>query len=207
MTKQERMSIIEQAVLNLRHPSLYQYRVENSYIPVIGEGSLDARIMLIGEAPGKKEALTGKPFCGASGKVLDQLLERIKLKREDVYITSIIKDRPQDNRDPKPDEISLYGPFLISQIEIIQPQVVATLGRFSMEYVLNHYGLTSQIDTISNIHGKVFEVQTAWGQMSIVPLYHPAYAIYNRSKLEQLQKDFEILLGRSGTAPTGVNMI
>lgn len=187
------MNKIEQAIIQLQHPSLYAYRVENGYLPVLGEGSLDARIVFIGEAPGKKEALTGKPFCGASGKVLDVLLESIAVKREDVYVTSIIKDRPQENRDPKTDEIEAYGPFLISQIEIIQPKMLATLGRFSMEYILKYYGLASQIDTISNLHGTVFTVKTEWGTLSIVPLYHPAYAIYNRSKLEELKKDFQIL--------------
>lgn len=197
MSKQERMNKIEQAVIQLQHPSLYSYRVENGYFPVLGEGSLDAQIMFVGEAPGKKEAQTGKPFCGASGKVLDMLLENIDLKREEVYVTSIIKDRPQDNRDPKADEIDAYAPFLISQIEIIQPKIVATLGRFSMEYILKYCGLASEINTISNLHGKVFTVQVAWGTLSVVPLYHPAYAIYNRSKLDELKKDFQIL-GQSG---------
>lgn len=193
MHKFDEMEKIRKAVLNLKESSLYTYRIENEYQPVIGEGNLDADIIFIGEAPGKKEALTSKPFCGASGKIIDLLLEHISLKREDVYITSIVKDRPQNNRDPKPEEILLYAPFLVKQLEIIKPKIIATLGRFSMEFIMKNFDLTEKIETISNVHGKVFEIQTAWGNVKIIPLYHPAVALYRRSKLEELQKDFEIL--------------
>lgn len=90
---------IEEDVLNLKKSPLYKYRKENNYLPVIGEGNHFAEIMLIGEAPGKNEAKTGKPFCGAAGKLLDELLSNAKIKREDIYITNIVKDRPQENRD------------------------------------------------------------------------------------------------------------
>lgn len=92
-------------ITNLKKSPLYAYRVKNNYQPVIGGGNLDAKIVFIGEAPGKKEAETGLPFIGASGKVLDQLLASVKLRREDVYITSIVNDRPPENRDPSPKEI------------------------------------------------------------------------------------------------------
>ena len=179
--------------MHLTISPLYQYRIQNNYMPVIGDGSLDTPIVFIGEAPGKNEALTGKPFCGASGKVLDQLLEHIGIKREDVYITNIVKDRPHDNRDPKPEEIEVYAPFLIQQLEIIQPKVIATLGRFSMEFVMKHFGLESHIESISTLAGTCFVVKTSWGTVSIVPLYHPAVAVYNRSRLDELKKHFEIL--------------
>ncbi len=193
MSKGDELKKIRGKIIALKDSPLYAYRVENNYIPVVGEGNVDAPVVFIGEAPGKNEALTGKPFCGASGKVLDQLLEHIDFKREVVYVTNIVKDRPQDNRDPKPDEIALYAPFLISQLEILQPQVIATLGRFSMDFIMRHFGLESEIQTISKIHGKVFNIETLWGKCSIVPLYHPAVAVYNRNKLEELQKDFEVL--------------
>jgi len=194
MSKQSQMKKIEDAVVGLKKSSLYTYRVENNYVPVIGEGNYDSEIVFIGEAPGKNEALTGKPFCGASGKVLDQLLKHINLNRKDVYVTNVVKDRPQDNRDPKPKEIVLYAPFLISQLEIIQPKVIATLGRFSMDFIMKYFKLDEHIKTISDIHGKVFKIQTSWGEVSVVPLYHPAVAVYNRMRLEELKKDFEILL-------------
>ncbi len=196
MIKHDDMKKVCDAVSNLKESPLYAYRNENNYVPVVGEGSLDARIVFIGEAPGKTEAMTGKPFCGASGKVLDQLLAHIELKREDVYITNIIKDRPQDNRDPKPEEIALYAPFLVEQLAIIQPKVIATLGRFSMDFVMRHFKLDSFILEISNMHGKTFETKTPWGSVMIVPLYHPAVALYNRTRLGELQKDVTALRPR-----------
>ncbi len=188
---------IEQDILNLKKSPLYTYRTKNNYVPVIGEGSLDADIVFIGEAPGKNEAISGKPFCGASGKVLNQLLEHISVTREDVYITNIVKDRPQDNRDPSREEINLYAPFLIQQLEIIQPKVIATLGRFSMEFIMRHLGLTEHVESISKIHGKKFSVQTSWVKVIFVPLYHPAVAVYNRKRLDELKEDFKKLIAIS----------
>lgn len=195
MSKRDEMKQIRDELLNFTQSPLYAYRVENKYFPVIGEGSHDANIVFIGEAPGKKEAQTAKPFCGASGKVLDQLLEHISVKREDVYITNIVKDRPENNRDPKPKEIELYAPFLRRQLAIIQPKVIATLGRFSMEYIMKEFGLEKDIKIISKIHGEKFEVKTDWGVVQIIPLYHPAVAVYNRTQLDSLKKDFELLKG------------
>ena len=97
--------------------------------------------MFVGEAPGKNEAKTGRPFCGAAGKILDNLLAHAGIERKNVYITNIVKDRPQQNRDPLPGEIKIYGPFLDRQIDIIQPKVIATLGRYSMDYIMRKFGL------------------------------------------------------------------
>jgi uracil-DNA glycosylase len=137
--KKRRNKKIKDDLLGLKESPLYKYRIENKFFPVIGEGSHDAEIVFIGEAPGKKEAMTGKPFCGASGKVLDELLAHIKVDREKVYITNVVKDRPENNRDPKPSEIELYSPFLDKQLEIIKPKFIATLGRFSMEYIMKKF--------------------------------------------------------------------
>lgn len=191
--KFEAMKLIRDEVVGLSTSPLYKERIENGVFPVIGAGSHDARIMFIGEAPGKNEAKTGKPFCGASGRVLDELLAHIGLPREAVYITNIVKDRPTNNRDPLPEEIELYAPFLDRQIEIIQPAVIATLGRFSMEYVMCRYGLEESLDVISKLHGQAFETKLAYGAAHIVPLYHPAVGIYNRNLLPELKKDFEVL--------------
>ena len=203
MSKESDIQKLTQQIINLKKSPLYTYRNKNNYLPVIGDGSLDSNIVFIGEAPGKNEAISGKPFCGASGKVLDQLLSHVGLTRDIVYVTNIVKDRPQDNRDPNKEEINLYAPFLIKQLEIIKPKIIATLGRFSMEYIMQTFGLEQQIDSISNLHGKKFIVQTKWGKVLCVPLYHPAVAVYNRTRLDELKKDFENLIGRSGTAPTG----
>jgi len=184
---------IRDEIMHLESSPLYAERVENNMFPVIGAGSHTADIMFIGEAPGKNEAKTGRPFCGASGRVLDELLNHIKLQREDVYITNIVKDRPTNNRDPKLEEIALYAPFLDRQIEVIQPMVIATLGRFSMDYIMRRYGLEDSVDTISMLHGKSFETKMSYGTVRVVPLYHPAVGIYNRNQLPDLKKDFEIL--------------
>jgi uracil-DNA glycosylase len=172
---------------------LADLRRENKGLPVIGEGSLESRIMFIGEAPGKNEAATGRPFCGASGRIVDQLLASVGIGRGDVYITNIVKDRPPLNRDPLPDEIKLYGPFLDKQIDIIEPRVLATLGRFSMEYVMKKFGLEKEIVPISEAHGKVYDAKTSYGKVHIIPLYHPAASIYNQKLKETLREDFKIM--------------
>ncbi|MDQ5949446.1 MAG: uracil-DNA glycosylase [Patescibacteria group bacterium] len=189
----EKMKEIRDELLNFTESPLHKYRTENKYFPVVGEGSHLASIMFIGEAPGKNEAETARPFCGRSGKLLDEMIASIGLKREDVYITNIVKDRPQDNRDPSPEEIRLYAPFLDRQIEIIEPKVIATLGRFSMDYVMNMFNLWDVLDSISNMHGREFTATASYGDIVIVPLYHPAVALYNGSNKETLLNDFQIL--------------
>lgn len=191
--KMEKMRAIRDELFAFTQSPLYAYRTANKYFPVIGEGSHDAHIMFVGEAPGKNEAEKGRPFCGAAGKILDELLSHIGLDRASVYITNIVKDRPPENRDPTPEEIELYGPFLDRQIEIIQPKVIATLGRFSMSYVMERLGLGLHIEPISVAHGKRYTATTSYGEVEIVPLYHPASAIYSRALLPTHKKDIEVL--------------
>lgn len=193
MTKTEQLKQIKDEILHLKESPLYEYRITNKYFPVIGEGSHDAHIMFIGEAPGKNEAETGKPFCGASGRMLDSLLASVGIDRKSVYVTNIVKDRPPENRDPSPKEISLYSPFLVRQIEIIKPKVVATLGRFSMTFVLTLFKSPEATKTISQLHGKDIPVQTATGEVNILPFYHPAVALYNGSTKSILLADFQAL--------------
>lgn len=149
--------------------------------------------MFIGEAPGKNEAQTGRPFCGAAGKVLDDLLASVGITRADVYITNIVKDRPPENRDPLPSEIEIYGPFLDRQIEIIQPQIIATLGRYSMQYIMQKFDLSDVLRSISQMHGRLFDTKASYGAIKILSLYHPAATIYNRELLKDLQTDFQKL--------------
>jgi DNA polymerase len=184
---------INDEVLNLKKSPLYKYRTQNKYFPVIGEGSLDAKIMFVGEAPGRNEAKCGRPFCGTAGKVLDELLEHVKIKRADIYITNIVNDRPQENRDPTEEEIKIYGPFLDRQIEIIQPKVIVALGRYSMGYIMKKFGLGDKVEVISKMHGKFFDTTTSYGPIKIVCLYHPCIAVYNPKRKGELKKDFEIL--------------
>lgn len=187
--KTEALRKIKDEVIVLESSPLYAYRTEHKYFPVIGEGSHEASIMFVGEAPGENEAKTGRPFVGRAGKVLEGLLTSVGIAREDVYITNIVKDRPPSNRDPFPEEIDAYAPFLDRQIEIIRPKVIATLGRFSMQYVMNRYGLEWELAPISVIHGKVFQGPT----FTFIPFYHPAAAIYNQELMKTLQSDFNVL--------------
>ena len=189
----QQMKQIRDEVVGLTASPLYTYRTQNSYLPVIGEGSHSADIMFIGEAPGRNEALQGRPFCGAAGRILDNLLKSINIPREDVYITNIVKDRPPENRDPLPSEIENYGPFLDRQIEIIKPKVIVTLGRYSMNYIMNRFDLDFEIEPISTAHGKVYEGKASYGMIRIVPQYHPAAAIYNRDLITTLTEDFKII--------------
>lgn len=187
------MKEIKEELLGKASLPLFQYRKENNYFPVIGEGSHDAKIIFVGEAPGENEAKTGRPFCGRAGKILDLLLEHVNLRREDVYITNIVKDRPPQNRDPLPEEIEAYVPYLERQIEIIQPEVISALGRHSMSYLLKRFGLESELQPISKIHGKIFETGSGFGHIKIATLYHPAVAVYDQSKLDDLKRDFKTL--------------
>ncbi len=188
-----KMKAIRDEVFALKESPLYTYRTQNNYHPVLGEGSHTAKIMFIGEAPGENEAKQGRPFCGPAGRMLDELLNSIKLKREDVYITNIVKDRPPNNRDPEPEEIALYAPFLDRQVDVIQPKVIATLGRFSTDYIMRRFGLEDQVTQISNMHGQKFTAHREWGDVDIVPLYHPAVALYRNSMKDTLIEDFQTI--------------
>jgi len=154
---------------------------------VMGDGNVDAQIVLIGEAPGKQEDLQGLPFIGAAGKFLDTMLESANIKRSDVYITNIVKYRPPNNRDPKPDEKDAFWPYLLRQLDVIKPQVVVTLGRHSMEYFLPG-------QKIGEIHGQPKRILFGETKIVVVPLYHPAAALYNGSMRATLIDDFNKLL-------------
>lgn len=147
---------------------------------VFGVGNPDSAIMFIGEAPGKNEDIQGQPFVGAAGKFLDELLRSIDLRREKVYITNIVKYRPPDNRDPLPEEKEAFLPYLFRQIEIIDPLLVIPLGRHSL-------GAFISDRTISEIHGQPKRTK---GRV-ILPLFHPAAALYNGSMRQVLVDDFQ----------------
>ena len=161
--------------------------------PVFGEGALNAKIMLIGEAPGYHESLTGLPFCGAAGKILDELLDFIGLERKEIYITNIVKLRPPKNRNPTQEEIKTFSPFLDRQIDIIKPKIICCLGNFATAYILEKFGLKDKIRGISRIHGQIFLHNSIFGKLRIIPLYHPAAAVYNPNMLEVLREDFKVL--------------
>ncbi len=157
-------------------------------LPTIYCGNPNSGIMFIGEAPGKNEDETGVPFCGRAGKILNELLDSINLRREDIYITNIVKCRPPKNRDPKESEIDKCKYFLDEQIRLVKPKVICPLGRFSSKYILKKY--VNKIFEIGEVHGKVFEI----GDNIIIPMYHPAAAIYDNKKLDILKKDFKNII-------------
>lgn len=151
---------------------------------VMGVGNADADIVFIGEAPGKNEDLQGEPFVGAAGKFLDEMLSLVGMKRGDVYITNIVKYRPPNNRDPLPDEKKAFWPFLLQEIHVIRPKIIATLGRHSMEYFLPEM-------KISQVHGQPKRIRLGNDKVVILPLFHPAAALYNGSMRETLISDFQ----------------
>lgn len=150
---------------------------------VIGDGNLNADIIFIGEAPGKKEDLEGLPFIGAAGTFLNDMLEQANMQRSDVYITNIVKYRPPNNRDPKPAEKEAFWPYLLKQVEIIKPKVIITLGRHSMGYFLPDA-------VIGEVHGQPQQVQFGEQALTVIPLYHPAAALYNGALRQTLIDDF-----------------
>jgi len=157
---------------------------------VYGEGSQEAKLLLIGEGPGAEEDKQGEPFVGRAGQYLDSLLTSIDLKREDIYITNIVKDRPPSNRNPYAAEIDIYAPFLCKQINIIRPKVIATLGRFAMTFIIDLYHLPQAGKKIGEIHGMILHTPTDFGNVNIIPLYHPAAIFYNRNLAVFLEEDF-----------------
>ncbi len=157
---------------------------------VVGEGGFKKNILFIGEAPGRNEDLKGKPFVGRAGNLLNELLASIGLSRDDIYITNIIKCRPPLNRNPLKEEINACSPYLDRQLEILRPKIICTLGKFSTEYILKKYNL--RLKKISEMRGKPLKVKTLFSFV-LLPMFHPAAALYNPSLKVILEKDFEVL--------------
>jgi uracil-DNA glycosylase family 4 len=200
-TKQQKLDDIREQILRDKvTPDLKSTATQL----VFGDGNPDAEILFIGEAPGKNEDQQGLPFVGAAGKFLNEMLEMVELQRKDVYITNIVKYRPPNNRDPLPDEKAQFLPYLQAQLEVIQPKIVVTLGRHSMNCFLPDL-------QISKIHGQPKRIRInmrrqaerigkgetnaspeASSGMSIVimPLFHPAAALYNGGMRQTLIDDF-----------------
>ena len=150
---------------------------------VFGDGNPDARVLIVGEAPGKNEDLQGIPFVGAAGKYLNELLAIAGLKREDVFIANVLKCRPPGNRDPRPEEIELCTPYLREQTRTIDPEFIVTLGNFSTKSILKtEVGIT-------RLHGKLQQA----GRFKVFPIFHPAAALYDGSKRVALEDDFATL--------------
>lgn len=158
---------------------------------VFGTGSPDAEVVFVGEAPGKNEDQRGEPFVGAAGRFLDEMLQSVNLQRSDIYITNIVKYRPPNNRDPLPEEKKAFLPYLQAQLEVIQPKIMVTLGRHSTNCFLPDL-------QISREHGHPKRVKLAFRndpervlEVVIMPLFHPAAALYNGGLRQTLLDDFQ----------------
>lgn len=153
---------------------------------VFGDGNPDAEIYCLGEGPGYHEDQQGKPFVGQAGQLLNQLLTSIGLKREDVYISNVVRFRPPQNRDPLPEEIAAFQPYVDREIEIISPKVIVTLGRFSMAKFLPYA-------RISSVHGKPAVIEWRERKITVVPMYHPAAALRSLEIMRQIREDFQMV--------------
>lgn len=179
MTSNSKQSKLNKLESEIRDNDICSELSQQATQLVFGTGSVDAEIVFIGEAPGKKEDETGEPFVGAAGKFLNEMLSTIGLKRSDVYITNIVKYRPPNNRDPLPEEKLAFLPYLKKQLEIINPKLIITLGRHSMDAILPGLKISSDHGQPKSIKGKMF-----------LPLFHPAAALYNGGLRQTLIDDF-----------------
>ena len=170
---------LKATVLSCRKCPLWEGRTH----VVFGVGNPDARVLVVGEAPGKNEDLQGEPFVGAAGKYLNELLALAGLRREDIYIANVLKCRPPENRDPLPEEIEVCTPYLREQTRAINPEFIVTLGNFSTKFILKtEVGITQ-------LHGALQQA----GRFKVFPVFHPAAAIYDQNKREAMEKDFRTL--------------
>jgi len=179
VTKEQQLEEIAHQVRVCTRCPLYK----NTIHAVPGEGSSEAKVMFIGEGPGYWEDQQGRPFVGQAGKLLDELLQSIKLPRKEVFIGNVVKHRPPENRDPLPQEIEACAPFLDQQIKIINPKIIVTLGRFSLNKFLPG-------EFISKVHGQARFVNFAGQKRVVIPMYHPAAALRRSIIMEEIKKDF-----------------
>ena len=189
--KLSQKALLEQIKADIIKSNVCPNLAQTSTQLVMGHGNINADVVFIGEAPGKQEDLQGIPFVGAAGKLLDEMLESINLKRDDVYITNIVKYRPPNNRDPLPEEKRDFWPYLLRELKAIRPKVIITLGRHSMGHFLPDTSITV-------VHGKLVPLVMSDDNgnklgIKLLPLYHPAAALYNGSLRETLFNDFKII--------------
>jgi len=181
-TNSQKLQYVAKLIAECRKCPLH--KTATNHVP--GHGNPEAKIVLIGEAPGYFEDQQGLPFVGNSCKLLDKLLAGINIKRSDVFICNILKHRPPDNRDPLPEEIKVCTPFLKAQLQILKPKIIITLGRFSLNYFL-------PTDSISRVHGQIKELTWAGINLTIIPVYHPSAGLRNGAMLTALQNDFNYI--------------
>jgi len=180
VNKEQQLEELAQTIKHCQNCALYQKATQ----AVPGEGNSQSTVMFIGEGPGFYEDREGRPFVGQAGKLLDKLLASINLPRKEVFIGNVVKHRPPENRDPLPQEIEACRPFLDKQIEIIDPRMIVTLGRYSLNKFLPG-------EFISKVHGQARFVDFAGKKMIVIPMYHPAAALRSSIIMEEIKKDFQ----------------
>ncbi|MCC7564875.1 MAG: uracil-DNA glycosylase [Methanomicrobiaceae archaeon] len=178
------MDLLSEEIRKCRRCPLWKEAIN----AVPGEGSVDAAVLFIGEAPGKREDQTGRPFVGRAGRLLDRLLRDIGLSRETVFIANIVKHRPPGNRDPREEEILSCSPYLERQIRIIRPEIIVTLGRHSMRFILSR--LPVEFGRITDARGRVYAGVLFDVPVRVIPTFHPAAALYNPAYRAGLEEDF-----------------
>jgi len=178
-SKKELLEEIRQKLGECKRCKLYQTR----HHIVFGEGNPEAKLVLVGEAPGREEDLQGRPFVGAAGQLLTKMLKAIALSREEVYICNVVKCRPPGNRNPQPDEIEACLPFLLDQLKVINPKVICTLGTISTHALLN-----TNI-AVSKLRGQIHE----WHGIKLIPTFHPAYLLRNPAQKRLVWEDLQLI--------------
>lgn len=179
----EEVQLLDQLKADILEKNICPELAETATQLVMGHGNPKADVVFIGEAPGKNEDLQGVPFVGAAGKFLDQMLAEANMERSDIYITNIVKYRPPNNRDPSTEEKKAFWPYLVRELQIIKPTIVITLGRHSMGYFLPNA-------KIGEVHGKPKRITFGDTKLVLMPLYHPAAALYNGDLRKTLLEDF-----------------
>lgn len=181
-TKEQKLKYLSSLISSCQKCELYKTALN----AVPGAGNPNAKIVFIGEAPGANEDKQGLPFVGNSGKLLDKLLNGIELRREDVYIANILKHRPPDNRDPLPSEIKVCTPYLKAQLQVLEPKIIITLGRYALNYFLPDV-------MISKVRGQISQITWQGLPLTLIPVYHPSAGLRNGSMLSALELDFQTI--------------
>ena len=188
MNKEKILEAISKEIRACRKCGLWKTR--RNAVP--GEGNPNAKIMFIGEAPGRNEDIQGRPFVGAAGQLLTKMIvDILGLQRRDVYITNVVKCRPPGNRDPTEDEIRICSPYLIRQIETIEPDIIVCLGRHSARFILSHIGI--RFKSILSIRQRIFQVPFSRKKIKVVATIHPAAALYKPTWRGFLEADFKLI--------------
>jgi DNA polymerase len=191
MEKEKALKLIEEEILNNTTLPLR----ETAKNLVFGKGNPNSDIIFVGEAAGRNEDEQGIPFVGAAGRNLDNLLEKVGLTLNNIYVCNILKYRPPENRDPTTEEIRLHTPYLIKQIKEIKPKVVCSLGNYATKFFLSEGNLEIMKNQpgITQVHGKPKIIEIEGLKIKLIPLFHPAAIIYNRSLIQEWEKDMEIV--------------